>query len=187
MTLRACPRRSAPPPPRSRRHSHRPRATAIRAAATFLPSLPVAPADTRKTPAYYTTYEIRQWLSSKRGARVTCRQNATRSRVRRICRRFPLLLLCPKAGEEKQRSQTNTKVSTSLSHRPLGFLPKKTTSVVHPIAPAAGFGCLVASSSVGGGVGLAESLAQSRQADNRAVPAGANELEALEAARPGVL
>eukprot|EP00903_Cladosiphon_okamuranus_P014200 g13193.t2 len=66
-----------------------------------------------------------------------------------------------KPGEEKWRADISKKNPMALVHHPLGFLPKK-TSVVHPIAPAEGFGCLVASSSVGSGVGLAES----RQSSN---------------------
>lgn len=73
----------------------------------------------------------------------------------------------PEAGEEKQQPDIRTKTSASRPHRPLGLPPKKTTSVVHPIAPAEGFGCLVASSSVGNGIGPTES----RQTGN-----GANQL-----------
>lgn len=61
-----------------------------------------------------------------------------------------------KPGEEKWRADISTKNPMALVRHPLGLLPKK-TSVVHPIAPAAGFGCLVASPSVGSGVGVAES------------------------------
>lgn len=80
-------------------------------------------------------------------------------------------------GGEKQRLDTRTEYSTSRPHRPRGFLPKKIASAVHPVAPAAGFGCLVASSSVGGVVGLT----RSRPIGHGVIATGANELEALDA------
>lgn len=115
---RACPRPSAPPPLRSRRHFHRPRATTVRG---HLPTESARRSRRYKTtPACHTT-SSRYQLS--RSARPTCRQKMTRSRPR-TRRRLPLLL-CQRPERRNSGQVPASKLRLLFRTAPSASFPRK--------------------------------------------------------------